>query len=178
MNTQTKGFTSKETRFHPLLRGFTLVEIMIVVVIIGLLAAIAIPAFNKARMKSRETMMDNDARLLSNAAQYWYLQGGRNDYPFNYRPRTGQIATNHSSLVLHTPGHSTHKFVDYIGRDYEYLADRAVGTGHHFTIYRMHWNQNFHMRVRGINYEEGLKRWYTPEGIFLGISEDDPEEDS
>lgn len=51
-------------------KGFTLVEIMIVVVIIGLLAAMAIPAFQKVRESSRSSAMDkmmlvNSQLLLS-----------------------------------------------------------------------------------------------------------------
>ncbi|MGY8695741.1 MAG: hypothetical protein ACKVGW_16300 [Verrucomicrobiia bacterium] len=42
---------------------------MIVVVIIGLLAAMAIPAFQKVRESSRGSAMDNDARQLASAAQ-------------------------------------------------------------------------------------------------------------
>jgi len=57
-------------------KGFTLVEIMIVVVIIGLLAAMAIPAFNKVRQSSRESAITNNLRQLANAADQYMLQNG------------------------------------------------------------------------------------------------------
>ena len=47
---------------------------MIVVVIIGLLAAMAIPAFQKVRESSRGSAMDNDARQLASAAQQYMLE--------------------------------------------------------------------------------------------------------
>ena len=51
-------------------KGFTLVEIMIVVVIIGLLAAMAIPAFAKVRQQSRLKAVLNNVRQIANAQSF------------------------------------------------------------------------------------------------------------
>ena len=57
-------------------KGFTLVEIMIVVVIIGLLAAMAIPAFQKVRSSSQDKAVLNNMRQLGAAANQYFLENG------------------------------------------------------------------------------------------------------
>src|SRR5580698_8475171 len=54
--------------------GFTLVEIMIVVAIIGLLATIAIPNFVRARLKAQQSACINNLRQVDGAKQTWALE--------------------------------------------------------------------------------------------------------
>jgi prepilin-type N-terminal cleavage/methylation domain-containing protein len=67
-------------------KAFTLVEIMIVVAIIGLLAAIAIPNFVKAREQAQLNSILNNLRIIEGAKDQWALEakkgtGDATDWP-------------------------------------------------------------------------------------------------
>ena len=57
--------------------GFTLVEIMIVVAIIALLAAIAVPGFLRARKRSQASKILNDLRLIDSAVDQYAIETGK-----------------------------------------------------------------------------------------------------
>ena len=78
--------------------AFTLVEIMVVVAIIGLLAAIAIPNFIKARVTSQQNACINNLRQLDGAINEWALETGQ----ANGTPISGVAAISQYYIKLNS----------------------------------------------------------------------------
>ena len=116
--------------------GFTLVEIMIVVAIIALLAAIAVPGFLRARKRSQASRILNDLRLIDAAVDQYAIETNRStgntvgvtDWT-NYLKKNTSLYNTGTSLLGSAYGVQT---VDTIPRvpttDYDVLSDVA-GTG-------------------------------------------------
>jgi prepilin-type N-terminal cleavage/methylation domain-containing protein len=69
--------TNMKTRLSQGRRGFTLVEIMIVVAIIALLASIAVPGFLRARKRSQASRILNDLRLIDGAVDMYAIEANK-----------------------------------------------------------------------------------------------------
>ena len=113
--------------------GFTLVEIMIVVAIIALLAAIAVPGFLRARKRSQASRILNDLRMIDAAVDQYAIETNRStgnvvntqDWT-NYLKKNSSLYNTGSSLLGSAYGIQT---VDTIPRvpstDYNVLSDVA-----------------------------------------------------
>jgi prepilin-type N-terminal cleavage/methylation domain-containing protein len=94
--------------------GFTLVEIMIVVAIIALLAAIAVPGFLRARKRSQASRIINDLRLIDSAVDQYAIENNKssgatvavNDWT-NYLKKGTNLYTTGKDILGNTYGAQT-----------------------------------------------------------------------
>src|SRR5436305_15214589 len=70
-------WTLMKTNLSSRRSGFTLVEIMIVVAIIALLAAIAVPGFLRARKRSQASKIINDLRMIDSAVDQYAIENSK-----------------------------------------------------------------------------------------------------
>jgi prepilin-type N-terminal cleavage/methylation domain-containing protein len=94
--------------------GFTLVEIMIVVAIIALLAAIAVPGFLRARKRSQASKILNDLRMIDAAVDQYAIENGKKTGDLvsipdwtNYVKKDSNLFVTGQDLFGHTYGAQT-----------------------------------------------------------------------
>lgn len=113
--------------------GFTLVEIMIVVAIIALLAAIAVPGFLRARKRSQASKIINDLRLVDAAVdQYAIERGKKTDDPVDvvdwtaYVKKDTNLYLTGADLLNHDFGPQTVDMIPKVPQaSYDALSDVA-----------------------------------------------------
>jgi type IV pilus assembly protein PilA len=103
-------------------KGFTLIELMIVIAIIGILAAIAIPQFSAYRRRSYNSAAKSDARNIATAQEAYYVDNSTycstigtlrgNTYGYmqseNVTPSVAGDATGYTITTYHTSGNETY----------------------------------------------------------------------
>lgn len=107
-------------------QGFTLIEIMVVVVILGILAAILVPRIMDRPDQARIIAAQNDIRAISSALKLYRLDNG--GYPSTEqglsslvkRPETGNVAPNWRPYLDRLPK-------DPWRNDYQYLSPGVHG---------------------------------------------------
>jgi prepilin-type N-terminal cleavage/methylation domain-containing protein len=116
--------------------GFTLVEIMIVVAIIALLAAIAVPGFLRARKRSQASKILNDLRMIDAAVDQYAIETNRTtNFPVavgdwtNYVKKNSILYNTGTSLLGSSYGTQTVDTIPQVpSSDLAVLSDVA-GTG-------------------------------------------------
>jgi prepilin-type N-terminal cleavage/methylation domain-containing protein len=113
--------------------GFTLVEIMIVVAIIALLAAIAVPGFLRARKRSQASRILNDLRLIDAAVDQYAIETGKKsgdavlvpDWT-NYVKKNAMLANTGQDVLGHDYGAQTVDTAPQVpSTSYDALSDVA-----------------------------------------------------
>jgi len=90
-------------------RGFTLIEILIVVAVIGIILAVALPAFMKSRTQARKQVCIDNISQIESAKQQWGLENQKKD---GDAPTTDDLVGSNKYIkrMPECPGGGTYDF--------------------------------------------------------------------
>ncbi|MEW6276789.1 MAG: prepilin-type N-terminal cleavage/methylation domain-containing protein [Bacillota bacterium] len=91
-------------------KGFTLVELMVVLVIIGILVAIAVPVYNNAQATAQQRACQANLRILDSAAAQYMANNG------SYPASLDALAPNYVQRIPSCPGGGTYNYTQATGR--------------------------------------------------------------
>ncbi len=150
-NASAKGHIST------LISGFTLIELLVVVLIIGILAAVAVPQYQKAVEKSRLTEAYTMADALRKSIELHVLANGMGEYNlFAQNPEGGEIEIPGCSIVQ--PDESTDVYC--AGKNFIY---EAYCTSNYCFVNTFRYKKNDYSDLRehyALGWSRYLGEWY------------------